>query len=163
MASANQKTIRLSKREDWEAWLSIIKHKATATEVWELVNPDIIEKPANKIKPTQPDIATIRRLTDATQRQMAMENLKLDEKAYRFDLQDYEKERKNLTDLIETIMNTLDADNTIYVRQTESHPWNLLRDLKQRLAPSSNARSLTIEKDYHRLSKGPSNNQNVLK
>ena len=163
MASATQRTIRLSKREDWEAWLSIIKHKATAMEVWGLVDPDILEKPENKIRPTRPDIATVRRLTDATQRQIAMENLKLDEKSYRLDLQEYERERKHLTDLTETIMNTLDADNTVYVRQTESHPWNLLRSLRQRLAPSSNARSLTIEKEYHRLSKGPSNNQDVSK
>ena len=60
-------------------------------------------------------------------------------------------------------MNTLNANNIIYVRQTKSHPWNLFRSLRQRLAPNSNTCSLTIEKEYHWFSKGPSNNQNVSK
>lgn len=43
----------------------------------------------------------------------------------------------------------------------EVHPWNVIRALKTRLAPSDAARILKLEQQYKRLRKGPSSRQNV--
>ena len=42
-------------------------------------------------------------------------NLKFNEKIYQFIFQNYKKKSKNLHDLIKTIINTFNVNNTIYV------------------------------------------------
>lgn len=47
--------------------------------------------------------------------------------------------------------------NAIFIAQVEPHPHDMPAALKQKLAPSDSVRSLAIEQEYHRIRKGPQN------
>ena len=73
---------------------------------------------------------------------------------YKIQLAKYEKQQKVFADLITFIQDTITVQNATYIQKEEPHPWNQLRALKTRLAPSYSARCIEIEIKYHRLCKG---------
>ena len=74
---------------------------------------------------------------------------------YKTDLALYEQQRKSFGDIIGFIQETIAVHNVTFIQKEEPHPWNHLRALKRRLAPSDDARRLQIEQRYHQLCKGP--------
>ncbi|MCJ1265391.1 hypothetical protein MMC22_005268 [Lobaria immixta] len=56
---------------------------------------------------------------------------------------------------ISYIQETITAQNAVLIQKTIAHPYNLLKALKERLAPTDSARYLSLEKSYERLKKGP--------
>ena len=71
----------------------------------------------------------------------------------------HEKEQKAYAEILKLITSTITATNAIYIQDVESHPWSILKRLKERLAPSDKARSLELELKYHLLCKGPKNQE----
>ena len=162
MLATTQKQLMLSKPADWETWISNVRHQATSLDIWHLINPNIAEQPACLTEPIQPNVTAILAITDTATRTAQFEIYKIRKEGYKIDYQNYEKQHKSLSEITAFILNKINADNNIYIRNTESHPWNILRTLKQRLAPSSEAQKLSVEQDYHRLRKGPIN-QDIIK
>ena len=76
---------------------------------------------------------------------------------YKSRLARYNDQKIAFTAIISFIQETITADNAILIQKVESHPYNLLVALKQRLAPTDQARSLYLEKQYEKLKKGPCN------
>lgn len=154
----NKRKLILSASKDWDAWLSVVRAKATGYQVWNNIDPSIATKPAGKMEPTEPDL-------DATQTGEVFAEkharYKILMGKYKKSLQDYEKEKEHLGKLVEHIFDTTSVANLTYIEHTEVHPWNLLRALKARLAPTDAARSFELEQAYARLVKGPSSRQNV--
>lgn len=76
---------------------------------------------------------------------------------YKGQMDKFERQEKAFTDLITFIQETIAPHNVKFIQQVEPHPWNHLQALKARLAPSDQARSLEVEQRYHKLCKGPGN------
>ena len=91
-----------------------------------------------------------------------MENYKIKRKQYKIDISLYEKQHRALNEILKSILNKIDTKNNEYINSEESHPWNILRTLKQKLAPSSEASKRDVERTYHSLAKGPGS-QDALK
>lgn len=157
MSSGNRK-ILLAKPGDWDAWISFVRTRATNSRVWDLVNPDLTTKPISIVEPIEPEfeIPDDSVLFD----RLGYEAFKARKDAYKTKYAKYERQQKALSDLITFIQETITSHNIVYIQKEEAHPWNILRALKKRLAPSDEARSLDIEQRYHKLCKGPGN-QNV--
>ncbi|KAL8817162.1 MAG: hypothetical protein Q9191_008198 [Dirinaria sp. TL-2023a] len=100
----------------------------------------------------------------------AMEGDDFDEKStrykfamseYKSELYDYYSEQKVMVNIIRHIYDTTAASNLSCIEKVEVHPWNLLRALKARLAPSDAARCRDLEQRYTRIIQGPSKRQNA--
>ena len=76
---------------------------------------------------------------------------------YNIQLQQYDRQRKAFTELMDFIYDTIALQNIIYIQSEDPNPWSILRALKARLAPTDEARSDEIEAQYQRLIKGPEN------
>ena len=63
--------------------------------------------------------------------------------------------KKAFSDLISFIQETTSAQNITLIQKVKSYPWDLLRALMNRLAPSDEAQSLEVNHSYHKLCKGP--------
>ena len=74
----------------------------------------------------------------------------------------YEKQHKTFNEILKNILNKIDIKNSKYINSEESHPWNILRTLKQKLVPNSEASKKNVERIYHSLTKG-SKSQNAFK
>lgn len=62
-------------------------------------------------------------------------------------------ERRKITAIQESIT----AENVAFIQKTPFQAWNILRALKNHMAPSDMARSYEIRTKYHKLSKGAGN------
>ena len=76
-------------------------------------------KPETLTKPTKPDLQRIRQLPKEEQK-AALEDFKIEKDIYKFELDDYEKERKAFADLTTLIQDTIAASNIVYLQETES-------------------------------------------
>ena len=95
--------------------------KAEQLEIWDKVNPTLNIKPESLAKPAKPDLQRIRQLPKEEQK-AALEDFILEKDIYKFELNDYEKERKAFADLTTFIQDTIAAGNIVYLQETESHP-----------------------------------------
>ena len=107
MPSTTERQLILSKPADWDTWISIIRHQATIQNIWNIVNSELTIKPACKEEPTLPDISTIQNI-DLIKQKIAFD-------AYEFDLQDYKREHKRLTELFDNILNSISANNLTHI------------------------------------------------
>ena len=147
--------IVLAKPADWETWISFLKTKATNLGVWELVNPDLTEKPAAKERPAKPIFEPPQ---DAAQIDNNAFNLfKIQSAVYKLNLDEYEREQKAFTDITNFIHDTLAIQVAAFTKGADADPWSQLRALKLKLAPTDQARKMEVERLYHRLKKGPGN------
>ena len=156
----SKRELKLGSSKDWDAWIAVIRGKATGYQVWDLIDPSKPTKPeslpapikptynipANENDPIDPNVEAICRLKDL--------RYKAEEKAYC-------KQQDSFAKLNDFIYDTITVNNTIYIQKTEPHPYYILRQLKQKLAPSDSARSLELERQYEKLRTGPSNRQNI--
>ena len=86
-----------------------------------------------------------------------VEIFKLQTAAYRNDLNEYDRQQRALTDIINFIHESISVQTALHIRKVDSHSWSQLRTLKAALVPTDQARSLEIEKQYHKLTKGSDN------
>ena len=126
------------------------------------MNPSLEAKPESITKPAKPDVQAIKQIPK-DQQKAALEELKLDKDIYKFELKDYNKERKAFADLTTFIQDTIAASNIVYLQETESHPWSILRALKQRLSLSDKTRIYELKKKLLEMRKSPSTNQDINK
>lgn len=153
----NKRDLKLSSQKDWDAWLAVVRAKATGHKIWHLINPALEAKPLERIEPIRPTLSAMEGNDFAEQ----STRYKIAMSEYKPDLQAYEKEQEAMAKMISHIYDTTTASNLTYIEKVEVHPWDLLRALKARLAPSDSARCLDLEQQYRRLIKGPSNRQNT--
>ena len=151
--------VKLITSKDWDAWIAIVKGKATGYLIWDLVNPALTTKPTVLIEPIEPAFPAIS--ADAAANSASLTAYKLNMTRYKSQVSMWEKQHASFTKLIDFIYSTVGKANLIYLQNTEVHPWDFLRALKAKLAPSDSARSLAVEKEYHRLKAGPGSRRDV--
>ena len=126
------KKIVLAKAVDWDPWLSFVRKRAKASCIWDYVDPDLSDKPVEPQYPTKP---VLNRLEGGGIDPTALEAYKIELVEHKAELAEYERKEKAFGDLIAFIQDTIAAYNVIFI-QNEDHPWDILRALKNCLAPS---------------------------
>ena len=147
-----QRKIVLRKPEDWDSWISLVRNQAESLNVWNLINPTLPVRPIALTKPLEPlfDLGD----SAATFGSKAFEYYKAQQEVYNSRLAEYNEQKTGFTAIISFIHETITVENAILIQEIESHPYDLLVALKQRLAPTDQARSLDLEKPYEKLEKG---------
>lgn len=63
---------------------------------------------------------------------------------YKMEYADWLEQRDGITNIFDLIFDTLSFNNLLYISNIESHPWNFLRALQQKLGPLDYARALEL-------------------
>ena len=156
--STGKSGFKLEKSKDWDAWIAVIKGKAVGHQIWDKIDPTQAIKPQQVQKPQEieePDEDAIENDPNAYTK------YKLQLTTYKTKLARWKEQHESLSKIVDLIYDTVGVANLTYIQKVEVHPWDLLRALKARLAPSDSARSLELRQTYERLKKGPSSKQNI--
>jgi len=155
MAEPKQYKLVLTSTKDWDPWLAVVRAKATSADVWDYINPTHNIKPIGSIKPLEPDLDQQPGATIIEQ----SARFKIEYSKYKTRTAEFKEKKDAFAKLIAHIFDTVHPTNITFIEKEEVHPWDLLRALKARFAPSDQARALDLEQSYRRLTKGPSNRQ----
>ena len=156
--AASQKKIVLNKPEDWDTWISFLKMKATNLNIWGLIDPQLPVKPEALAKPIEPIFDP--GASTASFNKDGYEFYKAQHHLYRPQLARYKKQKEAFVSIISFIQETITAHNVVFIQHVEGHPYDILKALKERLAPTDKARTLQLRVRYDKLRKGPGN-QNI--
>ena len=151
--SDGKRELKLSQSKDWDAWLSVFRAKATVYQIWDLTDPSKQEKPKGKQESTEPDLDAMK--GDTFTEQHARYKIQLTK--YKRELQEQEKQKEAMGEVISFIYDTTSASNFTYIQKVGIHPRNVVRALQARLPSLDVARSMDLEQQYDRLSRGPTN------
>ena len=163
MASSNsnssggqKKAIILSKSEDWSTWIAFIRIKATNANVWHLIDPDLPSQPTILTEPVGPEL-----IVGDVFDQGEWNLYKVKEAVFRSHMAKYEKQKQAFDDIINYILETVSAQNAVLIQHVKTaNPWDMLRTLKNSVAPSDIGKELQLRNRYEKLRKGPTN-QNI--
>lgn len=148
----------LATSKDWDSWLAIIKSKAVGYQIWDLINPSKPTRPAYiATKPVKPTL-NLPEGNDAAAQAATVTILslyKIHKDEFKTDLEEWKEQHQAFTKIIDFIHDTVTIHNIVFIQKAEVHPWNYLRALKSRLAPSDQERMLELETQYAKLSRGP--------
>lgn len=147
--------IVLAKSADWKKWIFSVKTKAMNSGVWDLINPDLNIKPLQQERPIKPTFVVPQSTNEIDKDSYKL--FKIQISAYKHDLDEYDRQQNALMEIINFIHDSLSVQTALFIKNVDAHPWSQLRALKARLAPTDQARSIEVERLYHRLAKGPGN------
>ena len=139
----------------------IVKGKSTSQHIWNLVNPALNTKPAALPESQEPVMPLIPDTSSAEDSSRALSKYKLQVTKYETDLARWENQQASLASILDFLYASISKANLVYLERVEVHPWDYLRALKAKLAPSDLARSFAIEKEYHRVKTGPTSRQSI--
>lgn len=152
-AAVITRKIVLGKSADWDMWFHYVKQRAINNFIWELVDPSKDIKPAVLVAPVKPTV-TIPTGPEKLGSD-AYEIFRIRQQIYKDEVAEYKDQHKALADLVAFIQETVAVQYSPYISKAEPHPWDLLRSLKSRLAPSDQARKLEVLRRYQALCLGP--------
>lgn len=155
-SSSSQKKIVLSKPEDWDTWIAFVRIKATNANIWQLINPEHRTQPAVLTEPVEP-ILTLGATFDKAQYDfhVAKQNI------YKSQLAKFDKQKAAFADIINFIFESISAQIAVLIQHVDvAHPYDILRTLKNGIAPTDKGRELQLRNRYDKLKKGPGN-QNI--
>ena len=140
---STSKTVILSRLTDWEPWFFTIKSLAEGGKVWELIDPDLVTEPA---VPAEPEIPTV---TQVNRNKNSIVELDPDERElYKLLLVQHKEYLAKATKTLEALngvrkhlITTVATDNLIYI-WGKSTAYQMLQELKKRLAPTDYARKM---------------------
>lgn len=163
---AANRSVILAQTKDWDPWIAIAKAKAVQARIWGFIDPSQPTKPQELEEPDYPTyippigippnvVASPEQISDA---QEAHKDAK-----FRFKQQynKYEDQRKGIASMVEWIYANVSASNLAFLRFVEPYPWDLLRTLQSRIAPTDSARIMEMERWYKTLIKGIKPNQSI--
>ena len=151
--TTNQKKIVLNKPEDWDTWIAFVRIKASTTHIWNLINPELPDQPEELIEPVEPELIVG---PDFDQAQYTLHLAK--QNVYKSQKAKFDKQTEAFSDIISFVYESISAHNAVLIQNIQSpHPYNILKALKERLAPTDKARALQLRGRYYKLMKGPGN------
>ncbi|RMZ91778.1 hypothetical protein DV736_g962, partial [Chaetothyriales sp. CBS 134916] len=119
-------TTVLTKPQDWDEWLYLIRQTAEESETWCLVDPALDNEPnqpSNPSKPGQP-------ADDADENTIHLYRLKWDR--YKVQLRNYEQQRKGLQQIKPLILGTIDRRYLAYLKDY-NNSYQILTALRKRI------------------------------
>jgi hypothetical protein len=151
-ASIQRVSVILNGPNDWNEWIEILKTKAMAGEIWELVDPSIVKTalPAFQ-EPILP------RPTNVNPAKITLSSLEPDEKEelqilrqdYKRKSRKYDQQKTALGNLRIHIQETISRTYLPYTFNCET-PHDMLTSLKQRAAPTDRARKMELVNQYRK-------------
>ncbi|KAG7007910.1 hypothetical protein G7Y79_00008g025480 [Physcia stellaris] len=152
-----KRKLKLSFFKNWDAWLSVVRAKVIEYSIWNLIDSFKDTRPTGKFEPVESNLDE-QQGADFNEKHA---RYKIASSRYKTELQDWKEQKQSMAKIIDHIYDTTTITNLSFIQFVEIHPWNVLRALKARLAPTDSARSLELEQQYNRMAKGPSNRQSI--
>lgn len=145
--------IILSNSTEWDTWISMIRQRAEILGIWDLVNPNLPQKPSELPYPDAPIFPLPAPGQPVNPNALLIR--KIQKSNHKILLSEYSRQKKAFDDIVAFIRDTISASNIVHIENVDSHPYEMLRILKKELAPTDQARLYKAEKDYQRICKGP--------
>jgi hypothetical protein len=150
--------IILESPKDWDEWFEVVRNSAQARRILHLIDPELAVQPAQPVRPNEPqyidvnstfdlDNQTYANLTDSQK-----DHYKVLMSEYRIRSDQFEKKQRALIEIVELIQNTTARNLRPYIRGLDT-PYDILKALKKRLAPTDRVRRLELVKEYNSLKK----------
>lgn len=153
-SSTSTKTIILNESSDWDTWFYVVKSLASDSGVngWKYVDPTLPQKPSLPQLPELPTPASVKdnatSIKDLDTNQVTLYQILRSE--YKDQLAAAKLVHQSVDRIHRYILETTSAHNLTFVRSS-TDTYDILRILKQRLAPTDRARELEITKKYQAL------------
>ena len=157
MTSPQRSTIILSNPSDWDEWLEIIKTKAVGGEVWRFLDPAIAkDKIPSLTEPTiptpqdvNPDKTSLAQLNDDEKEELRFQRL-----SYKRKIATFDRQKAAIATLRSFIQETVTRTYLTYTFGCDT-PHDMLVALKQRVAPTDQARKIELISQYQKLKNTP--------
>jgi hypothetical protein len=155
-------TVTLGGPKDWELWYELIKTTAIKLRVWKHVNPDVDE--TERTKPVMPELTLQSTTTtpDSTQESSTLREATIapNGEGFRTALEEFKYERKRYDDEVDginemavQIQSSIEKDFIEYTMYCDSDPYQMLKKLKSRFAPTDRGRELDLLNDWRDVQK----------
>ena len=152
-------TVILTGPNDWDQWIRVIKCKANDEHVWEYIDPNVRKQdlPRHRapLEPS-PSVVNPQKTVFSTLDDDEKEELRALRKHYDRVYKQYEKEEAALRSLRTYIISTISRHYIDYTFEGNT-VHDVLVSLKQRVAPSDEAREIQLATQYAKLKKAPRN------
>jgi hypothetical protein len=152
--AATTKSVTLDSPANWKPWYYVTKSVATDGEVdvWQYVNPDLAVEPA---QPTEPQEPTPELINASKQTVQTLDSTELNlyrmlTTTYNTRLRLYEQKTKEIRNVRKHIRGTISEKNITVIENLDT-PYQILKALKKRLAPTDQARQIEVAKEYGKL------------
>lgn len=152
--------VKLASSKDWDAWIDVAQKKADSYDIWDLINRNLETQPATVIRLQEPTL-DLPEGASAKDEEAIFKKFKMAEVIHKRQETKWKEQKASFAKIIDLIYDTVTVQNTTYLHKKGSHPWELLRILKQKLAPSDAARLIELRRRYARVRTGPSNRQHI--
>ena len=157
MTSPQKSTVILSNPSDWDEWLEIIKTKAVGGEVWKFIDPAIAKDELPSLtEPTiptpqdvNPDKTSLAQLNDDEKEELRFQRL-----SYKRKIATFDRQKAAMATLRSFIQETVTRTYLTYTFGCDT-PHDMLVALKQRVAPTDQARKIELITQYQKLKKAP--------
>ncbi|KAK1839749.1 hypothetical protein CCHR01_17633, partial [Colletotrichum chrysophilum] len=128
---------RLQNDSDWTKWFNSLRMVATVYDVWDYIDPD--QAVANtKPQPNYPDDVSLANFSNL---------LNLEKAKFELREREYRRVQQSLNDVLKWIISTVDAQHMNQVSRHSSLR-DMVKSLKENLAPSSQARQDLVKRRY---------------
>jgi hypothetical protein len=149
--------IILNGPNDWDEWIGVVKSKAIGTKIWEYINPSTAKAELSTLTepnyPLSSDVNPAK--TDPDELSGAeKEQLKRLQAEYKRKISLYERQETALGNMRTFIQETISRTYLTYTLDCETS-YDMLVELKQRIAPTDRAREAEMINKYSKLKKAP--------
>ena len=140
-----KRKVTLFKIENCNTKISYIRMQATITEIWNLIDSLFISVKSSCLTRFIRCVMSLLKTTETT---VGYKLLCIE---HREDTKNYKKQQSAFNEIIKYIQTTILSENATFIEKIETHSWNLLTVLKERIAFFDDARLYSIKKKYRKL------------
>lgn len=161
--TSEQVSVVLKTPDDWDQWIQKVKTKAIGADIWEYINPDtekgnlpeLSQPPLPMPKDVNPNKKHIYQLDEDEK-----DDLKHHRQIHKINLARYLRQETAYKGFLAYIQENISSNYFNCTMGLET-PYEMLAALKQRIAPSDEARELELINKYNKLKKLFSKNQDL--
>jgi hypothetical protein len=150
-------TVILSTSADWDEWLELMKTKAIGEKVWKYLDPstpkDQLPTLIEPVRPTPADVNPNKTLLSQLDED-EKDELELRREQYRDELAKYNRQETAIANFPSHIQESISRNFLVYTFGAET-THDMLVALRQRVAPTDEARMLELIGKYNKLKKAP--------
>ena len=128
----------------------MIQTRAVGKGIWGMIDPSL---PMKMLPPTEPILPDFPASNDPE----SLASYHLKKEHYKILVSRYDKIVRGFDEINALIQETISGANQAYVKRSGTHPYDILLTLQKKASPSDYGRLMAIEADYHRIRKGPKN------
>jgi hypothetical protein len=138
----------LKSTDQWDKWHYYIKTAATSTQIWQYVDPKTGAERVNQ-EPKEPSVADVdpEAITWSSLDNEGRDFYRTLREEYRERKTEYQRKERFIRQLDLTILNSVDTNLWIVLRDAET-PYHKLLALQNHMAPSTRGREQQIRQEY---------------